>query len=296
MTPPMTPPMPGNIVWLASYPKSGNTWVRALLGNYFHGGKTPLSIDDLAKITGGDTRRELYDRAAGRPFRAQDFDECIALRPKVQRLIAAQARGGRRLVKTHSRIERIGPIDLILPEVTAGAVYILRNPFDIAPSFAGHTGQGIDAAIANMTNPRMVFGRENGIMEVLGSWDGHVESWLTAPGLSRHAIRYEDLVRDTETAMRGLLRFLQTPVRDGQLRRAIRHSRFDELRRQEKAGGFRERPKTASARFFRKGRPGTWRAELTPAQAAKLRAAFLPALEKHYPELLAETEEFAKSA
>lgn len=285
--------VPQNIVWLASYPKSGNTWIRMLLGNCLHGGKAPVSINDLPKLMCSDVRQEIYDRAAGRPFTARNFDEAVALRPKVQRLIASRTRA-RQFVKTHSRIERIGPIDLILPEVTAAAVCILRNPFDIAPSFAAHTGQSIDAAIDNMINPRMVFGTENGIVEVLGSWASHVDSWLTAPGLTRHAIRYEDLAADPEATIRGLLRFLNAPVGDGALRRAIRLSRFGALKRQEETKGFRERP-DVSGSFFRKGRAGSWREELTPAQTGKLRKAFLPALEKHYPEMLDETAAFAKA-
>ena len=282
------------IIWLASYPKSGNTWARVLLGNYFMAEKEGISINELSKVTVSDIRQDLYDKAAGRRFVASNFDEAIQLRPKIQRMIAAQAQG-HQFVKTHSKIERIGPIDLILPEVTAAAIYIMRNPFDVAPSFAHHTGQSIDTIITNMSNERMVFGSQTQIMEVLGSWNRHVESWLEAPGLARHVIRYEDMIADTEKAMRGLLAFLQAPVRDGPLRRAIRMSSFKELQKQEATRGFKERPGDVD-KFFRKGKSGSWREELTPAQVGRIREAFLPTLEKHYPEMLDETAEFAKSA
>ncbi|MEM9099670.1 MAG: sulfotransferase domain-containing protein [Pseudomonadota bacterium] len=281
------------IIWLASYPKSGNTWTRILLGNYLLSDKQAISINELSKVTKTDVRQDLYDKAAGRPFVANDFDDAIALRPKVQRIIAAESQG-HQFVKTHSKIERIGNVDLILPEVTAAAVYIMRNPFDVAPSFAHHTGQSIDEIIDNMTNPRMIFSSQTQIMEVLGSWDAHVASWLNAPGLPRHVMRYEDMIGDTEKTIRGLLQFLQVPVRDGPLRRAIRMSSFKELQKQEATRGFRERPQQVD-KFFRKGRSGSWRDELTPAQVGRIREAFLPTLEAHYPEMLGETDAFASS-
>ncbi|MEM9044118.1 MAG: sulfotransferase domain-containing protein [Pseudomonadota bacterium] len=282
------------IIWLASYPKSGNTWTRVLLGNYLMESKEGLSINKLYNVTKHDVRQDLYDRAAGRPFKAETFDDAIALRPKVQRLIASEAQG-HQFVKTHSKIERIGHVDLILPEVTAAAIYIMRNPFDIAPSFAHHNAETIDETIDRMVNPKMVVGSETKIMEVLGSWDGHVKSWLEAPGLPLHIVRYEDLISDTEKTVRRLMNFLQMPVHDGKLRRAIRMSSFKELQKQELNQGFRERPKESES-FFRKGKSGSWREELSPEQVGRIREVFLPALEKYYPEMLKETEAFARGA
>ncbi|MEM8792699.1 MAG: sulfotransferase domain-containing protein [Pseudomonadota bacterium] len=282
------------IIWLASYPKSGNTWIRILLGNYFSQDEGEISINELSKVTYSDIRQDLYDRVAGKPFVAETFDDAIVLRPKVQRLIVSMAKG-HQFVKTHSKIERIGHIDLISPEYTAAAVYIMRNPFDVVPSYAHHCAVTIDESIDMLTHPRMVNRTDTQIMDVLGSWDQHVDSWLNAPGLPLHVLRYEDLNADTEKSMRGLLGFLQVPVKDGQLRRAIRKSSFKSLKKQEKEKGFRERPSTSDT-FFRKGKTGSWREELTPAQVARVREAFLPTIEKHYPEMLEETKAFAETA
>src|SRR3546814_11887317 len=62
--------------------------------------------------------------------------------------------------------------------------------------------------------------------------------WLDAPGLPRHVMRYEDMVADIERSMRGLLAFLRVPVKDGQMRRAIRAASFESLQKQEREKGF----------------------------------------------------------
>ena len=138
------------IIWLASFPKSGNTWVRSFLANYFQPPGKTLDINSLRHFTTSDVRQDYFDKAAGRPFKGETIDDWIAVRPKALRLIAA-SKDGHHFVKTHCQVAKIGPIDVILPEVTAAAVYILRNPFDIAPSYARHLSLDVDAAIERMT-------------------------------------------------------------------------------------------------------------------------------------------------
>ncbi len=279
------------IIWIASFHKSGNTWTRAFLANYFAPKGKKVSINELMSITTTDVRQDWYDKAAGKPFQGEIFDDSIALRPKVQRMIAA-SKPGHHFVKTHSKIDRIGPIDLILPEVTAGAIYIMRNPFDIVPSYARHSAAPIDRTIENLCDPKALTASDTKIFEVLGRWDDHIRSWLEAPGLHRHVMRYEDMLADPEKAFRAMLSFLGVPINDGQLRRAIRASSFKELRRQEAVMGFRERP-TEMERFFVNGRQGGWREALSSSQVSVIREAFLPTIERYYPEMLAQTAEAA---
>lgn len=279
------------IIWLASFPKSGNTWTRSFLAQYFMPAGEAPDINALRRFTTADVRQDFHDKAAGRPFVAADFDEWLTLRPRVLRLIAG-SKPHHHFVKTHSQIARIGPYDLIPPEVTAAAIYILRNPFDVAPSYARHLSIPIEEAIARMQSPRNLNATESRIFEVIGRWDAHVDSWTGAPGLPRHVMRYEDMIADPERAFRGLLAFLQAPVKEGALRRALRKTSFDALRRQEEEKGFIERP-AGMERFFARGEVGAWREDLTRDQIARLRDGFLATLERWYPEVLAETREVA---
>jgi len=282
------------IIWLASFPKSGNTWTRTVLAHYFMPPGDAPDINNLRKFSIYDVRQDFFDKAAGRPFHAKDFDEWLIMRQKAVRLIAA-SKPNHHFVKTHNKIDRIGPYDLIPPEVTAAAIYIIRNPFDVAPSYARHLAISVDDAIEMMQNPKALNATPTNLFDVMGRWDDHAASWLGAPGLPLHLMRYEDMIDDPEKAFRGLLGFLRAPVNDGQLRRAIRKNSFDALKRQEERHGFHEKPPVME-KFFVKGTSGGWREDLTPAQVARIREAFLPALEKWYPEMLEETAGIAAKA
>lgn len=282
------------IIWLASFPKSGNTWTRVFLANYFMPPGQAPDINSLYRFTTADVRQDFFDRVNGRPFKARDLAHWLETRPKVLRAIAA-SKSGHHFVKTHCQVRRIGGHDLIAPDVTAAAIYVMRNPFDLVISYARHLSEGVDETIDRMTNRQAINGGETGIFEFIGRWDEHVASWVNAPGLPRHVMRYEDMVADAERAFRGLFAFLRTPVQDGQLRRAIRAASFETLQKQEREKGFRERP-PGMKQFFASGRAGGWREKLCPRQVARIRAEFLPALERHYPEMLEETAEAAVGA
>jgi hypothetical protein len=283
------------IIWLASYPKSGNTWMRSLLAHYFMPKGQAPDINNLRQFTTGDIRQDFFDRAAGRPFRAETYEQWMAVRPTALRLIAA-SKPSHHFVKTHCQPIRILGRDVIPADVTAAAIYILRNPFDLAPSFARHQSCDLDTAITRMMDPDMSTGSATGIFETLGRWDEHVSTWTNAPGLPRHVIRYEDLLADAPGVMTGLLEtFLRVKVDKPKLDYAIGETSFDALKRQESEKGFTERPPHMQA-FFARGQAGVWREDLTPAQVGRIREAFLPVLEKWYPEMLTETAEFAGTA
>ncbi len=280
------------IIWLASFPKSGNTWLRLLLANYFMPKEEdPVTINDIYRFTTADNRQDFFDKAAGRPFHARDVQDWLSMRPKALRLIAA-SKPGHHFVKTHCKVARSDAQALIPPELTAGAVYIYRNPFDVAISYARHLDGDIDETISRMADDADLVRSTTNVFTVAGRWDTNLNSWANAPGMWRHMIRYEDMVADTEKTLRTLLAFLKVPVEIGRLRRTIRLAKFENLQQQEDSKGFRERPPEMK-RFFVSGRAGGWRETLTPAQVARIREEFAATLAVRYPELLAETEKFA---
>lgn len=283
------------IIWIASFPKSGNTWMRSLLAHYFMPTGQAPDINNLRLFTTADVRQDFFDAAAGKPYRGKDLQDWMAVRGQALRLIAG-SRPDHHFVKTHCQIIRLFDQDVIPPEVTAGAIYLIRNPFDLAPSFARHQSSDIDTAIDRMLNPEAFMGTPTGIFDVLGRWDDHIRSWTSAPGLKRRVVRYEDLLTKPAREMRGLLGvFLGQDVNAAKLAHAIKATSFANMQKQEKEKGFTERPEGMTA-FFAKGQAGVWRDDLTPAQVARLREGFLPMIEKYYPEMLAETGKVAAMA
>jgi hypothetical protein len=110
-------------------------------------------------------------------------------------------------------------------------------------------------------------------------WSSHVRSWIDAPGLNVHVVRYEDLLADPMQYFGAVARFLDLPDEPEGLARAIDASRFEELARQEQASGFRERSRTAE-RFFRSGRAGGWREALSDAQVGQVVGAHAPVMRR----------------
>jgi len=267
----------GKIVWIASYPKSGSTWLRAFLHNYILGNDAPQDINNLMQLTTGESgtdRFRRYDKRPPQQWRAADVQR---MRPFVHRDIAAESD---RLVfvKTHNAALLAVGVPLITPQVTQGSIYILRDPRDVAVSYSRHLGLSLDRTIGFMADAEAATGgTATKVYEAHSSWSRHAESWLAATP-APFLLRYEDMLEDPASCFGGLVEFLgETPDRD-RLARAIRHSGFDVLRAQEQQGGFVERPAESSGAFFASGRAGAWREVLTPAQRTRIERDHLPVM------------------
>jgi len=257
------------IVWLASYPKSGNTWLRVFLANLSSDSDRPYDINTLREFGFSDTRASLFERVSGQPFEALSTERIHQLRPAVHRLISRQ-RTGLVYVKTHNAIAVRDGVPTITPEVTKGAVYLIRNPLDVAVSYAHHFAMAVDDVIVAMASPDNVLATvERSAFSYLGTWSQHVRSWTQAPGLNAHVVRYEDMLEGSAATFRAVSRHLGLEVSRAELKRAVRFSSFEELKRQESAHGFRERGPAGNA-FFRRGEAGAWQDALQPAQAAAI--------------------------
>ena len=261
------------LVWLASFPKSGNTWVRLFLTAYRHPEQEEVDINGVdVSLHAGN--RDLFDRVIG--LEASDLTpaEIERFRPDVYRQLAAEAEEPH-FIKVHDRWRRTpdgGP--LFPPEITAATLYIVRDPRAVAPSYANHYGISIDEAIVQMATSDSTLATPldhlpSQLPQSMGSWSQHVLSWLDQAELPVHLVRYEDLHAAPETAFAGILRCAGLPVASDRLVAALAQTRFERLQAQEAAVGFKERL-SAAPRFFRQGRPNHWREELTPAQIARI--------------------------
>ncbi len=261
------------IIWLASYPKSGNTWLRAFLANYMKNQTSALPINELVGYALGDGFLIHYERLTGKPAEELTAAEINRLRPKVHEWFAT-AKGQTVFVKTHNFVGRVEDSALITPSATAGAIYVLRNPLDVAVSYAHHFRTTMDEAVeALCRKDHIVAGGPRVLPQYLGSWWQHVRSWTEAPGLKPHVMRYEDMLNAPEAAFGALAAFLKWPPEPERLQRAVRFSSFRELSGQEKSGAFKELPAGATSAFFRQGRAGIWRDALSDAQVERLVAA-----------------------
>ena len=255
------------IIWLASYPKSGNTWLRAFLHNFLRDPDRPYDINKLTDVTAGESQTSWY-RAIEPGFDQHYPDERVReLRPLVHRAIS-QRSPDTVLVKTHNALVEEEGHPLVNLEVTAGAVYIIRNPLDVAISLSHHNGRSIDEVIDFMrATDAQTIANERNVYEHYGAWSEHVASWTETPSPTLHVMRYEDMLASPWKSFSGLTKFLGLAPPRARIEKAIRLSSFRVLKEQEQRLGFRERPARMAA-FFREGKTGQWRKILTPTQVS----------------------------
>ena len=261
----------GKIIWLASYPKSGNTWLRAFLHNLLRDPAEPYSLDRMADFTQGDSFGPSYQKFLRKPIKEMTDEEIAILRPKVQEMLT-KSTPDNIFVKTHNALIDYLDRPMHMMEHTAGAIYVVRNPLDMVISHADHYGFTIDESIDKIAIEELRVGSGEFTYEIHCSWSRHVESWTANPSPALHVMRYEDMKTQPVRAFDGLVQFLRLPVNRERLARAIEHSSFDTLRKMEDQQGFLERS-NKSARFFRQGKSGGWRDVLTPEQVERVVAA-----------------------
>ncbi|HET6432600.1 sulfotransferase domain-containing protein [Dyella sp.] len=262
----------GNIVWLASYPKSGNTWLRAFLANFIANRSAPVPLNELSLYAEDEANPDLFTSLGGRPSSGLDIDEISALRPQVHAEIAARA-AGTCFVKTHNMAGSFNGYPLHNMQVTAGAIYVVRNPLDLAVSMTHHFGIGVDEAIERLGDENVATANDaRFVSQILGSWSLHARSWADIKHDRVLVIRYEDMIDKPLKAFLKVAKLVSAGADRARVDRAVRHAEFRSLATLERQHGFIE-ASDKGARFFRKGRVNEWRLALTREQAQRVVAA-----------------------
>ena len=272
--------MKKSIVWLASYPKSGNTWTRIFLANYFANEDKPLSINDADRFGFGDSITSMYRKVAGGPIDPRNKRQVLDLRPRLLNAIASNG-ANVNFIKTHNVDSQVFGVDLMPPQLTRAAVYIIRNPLDVVLSFSRHFATSHEDTVDLMGRSDYVTeATEKQVTEYRASWSDHVTSWTQEKRYPVHVMRYEDLLADPVTGFERMLRDTGLPVDAGRIEKAARFSSFEEVSKQEQAGGFKE-TSDLSERFFTSGTSGQWQTELAPALAKKIRKQHRKVMKKY---------------
>lgn len=249
----------GKILWLASYPRSGNTWLRAFLHNLLRNPDEPYDINRLQDLTVIDGEARWYRALDPRPLTELTKEEVAALRPQTH---AAMTRVSPDtvFVKTHNALVEDRGTSMITLAHTVGAIYVVRNPLDVAVSYSHHFGVTLDEAVTamNRSGNQSIANQENFAYELHGTWSENADSWTAAPNPSLHVVRYEDMAQEPQRAFAGVVRFLNLPASPVRIAAAIGRSSFAVLKEQEMHHGFRERSRK-SHEFFRAGEVGQGR-------------------------------------
>lgn len=270
---------PRSLVWLASYPKSGNTWLRAFLANYFIESDEPVSINEMQKVSFGDVSRPSYaELAGGNPDRLP-IQALMKVRHAHLSRIAAGAPVN--FVKTHYAHAKIGGAWAIPAELTKCAIYLVRDPLDMLISYADHWGLSPERAAMNIASPQNnIPPSPKTVAQFLGTWSEHVRGWTRTRDFRVLVLRYEDLLAAPEENFARVLRHIGAPMDEEALAQAVFFSSFDMLAGQEAEQGFTERG-PAQERFFRQGTAGQGRALLPPEVVERVERDHGQAMKRH---------------
>ena len=261
--------MPG-ILWLASFPKSGNTWTRAFLANLILDPPEPLLLKHIGDVCPSEPHEMWYQPLTEEPVAQMTAEELAPLRVKAQER-AASLNKNVVPMKTHSYLGEDRGHPIFSMKATFGAVYLIRDPRDVAISAADHFGCSIDKMIDMMNDPYAQTERLEGtiIHELVSTWSNHVESWTkwNHPGIL--PLRYEDLLSDPVHQFGRLARHFGIAKDRKRIEKAVTFSSFKQLQKLEAEHGFIEKSEH-SERFFRSGRSGGWQDKLTPQQVERI--------------------------
>lgn len=229
-----------------------------------------MDINALSMVV-GDMQPYFYNSLLPKPIDDMTREEWMALRPAA--LVHMMSALGIRpiMLKTHHCNALVDGLSLIPSGLTKKAIYIVRDPRDIAISVANHFSISIDEAIDSLEDEDRLIGDSQYFSHILNSWSFHVKSWIQENRYPVAVLRYEDLYREPEYRLTSLIQWLtDEDANEFKVKAAVEVTKLSNLQWQEQQKGFKESPKGVT--FFMRG-GSYWHEVLTPEQARRIEDA-----------------------
>ena len=277
------------ILWIASYPKSGNTWLRAIITSllYTSKGEFNFPLLKLIEIFEKKSRFKFIKNLNLNDFNLLDKPKYIS---KYWQLCQEQIVNNKEIkptyniLKTHSANLTLNSNNFVSPKFTGGLIYIVRDPREIVVSFSKHRGRDYDDTIDLMTDKGALLTEEYKLsLAVISSWDIHYKSWkmLKTPTL---LIKYEDLINKTNEEIEKICYFLSKildlnkQILINKIDNTVKTTKIEKLRKHEAKYGFDEATKHSS--FFGKAKVNSWSDKLSDKQILNIENSFKETLNK----------------
>jgi hypothetical protein len=259
-------------IWLASYPRSGNTWTRMALYSLLNEG-ADVDFGGKSGFTSMAAGREEIDRALEIDTALLTQEELEELRPESYAVLYGDD-GAPRLAKVHDAWTRTpGGRPVFDPAFTHATIYLIRDPRDVAVSWARFVNWPLDRSVAFLCDRNAMLSDAGAVgpqlRQHLRSWSDHAASWIDESGLKPLVVRYEDQLADPAASLARIARHIGWDAPGPAVARAVEMTRFEQLAARERREGFMGGA-AQTARFFHTGKSGSWRSVLTPDQAATL--------------------------
>ena len=264
------------IIWLASYPKSGNTWVRLFLNKLLYSRNVPLDINNI-QIQQFPNKKHFNSFVND----MSSINELVQNYTNSQAFINLDKKI--KFLKTHSANWTSGNYKFTNYENTLGTIYIVRDPRNVVTSIKNHYSKNdYEDALNFMINEKKFIGsrhvkEEFNIPVLISSWSNHYNSWKK---LNKNyiLIKYENLLSDPMKEFNKICNFIEKIIKRNfssvDIKSSIDSCNFSELQKQEEKVGFIESPKRNSNKFFFLGPKNDWQKILDIKISKKIETLF----------------------
>ena len=253
------------IIWLASYPKSGNTWVRSLLSAYYYSEDGNFSFELLNNID-QYPQKKYFDVKIDKPGEVNSYwdisQEKIIRKKKIK------------ILKTHNCLLALNGKNFTKPQYTLGIIYVVRDPRNVITSLKNHYDLDYEQSLNFMLNEKKYIYNVSGKKDYadfhfLSSWSNHYKSWINNSLCRRMVIKYEDLEKDTFKTLKNLITYINTlckvnkKIDEIKINNCIKTTNFEILKHKETNEGFLENVYSQKTKkkinFFNLGSKNEWR-------------------------------------
>ena len=266
------------IIWIASYPKSGNTWMRLFIKSYFNSSNIKFSLDnkldDAIVVESFPVERRFEELK----INYEDFSDIYKNWLNMQLMINLNNKIN--YLKTHNAMCTINNHKFTNVENTLGAIYIVRDPRDVLVSYSYFLNKSIDEILKKMTSNESYEGAElkNKFYKksLLGSWSSHYNSWKKLDGVKTILVKYEEMIENPHSTFLKVLIYLKNltniKIDEKKINDTIKQTSFENLKNLELKEGYKGN--LSLNPFFRSGKVGQWREKLTKEQCQKIEITF----------------------
>ena len=259
------------IIWLASYPKSGNTWVRSLLSAYYYSKNGNFSFELLKNID-QYPQKKYFDIKINKPGEINSYwdisQEKIIRKKKIK------------ILKTHNSLLALNGKNFTKPQYTLGIVYIVRDPRNVITSLKNHYDLDYQQSLDFMLNEKKYLydiqeNKDYADFHFLSSWSNHYKSWINNSFFKKMVIKYEDLENNTYKTLKNLIIYINSlqqvneKIDEVKINNCIKTTNFEILKHKEKKEGFPEnvysKKTNKKINFFHLGSKNKWK-EVVPKE------------------------------
>ncbi len=264
------------IIWIASYPKSGNTYIRSFLSSYFFSENGKFSFDLLKFI------QQFPDKQFFKGF-VDNAEQASKMWMPLQREIVKSKKV--KFFKTHSAYGSYKNNQFTSSEVTLGGIYIVRDPRNLVSSLMHHFSLNKEETLNMLFDENCEVKSSDGNFSTytfLSSWSNHFNSWNSIKSFKTLIIKYEDLKDNSEKVFENLIKFINVLLKNNKdidflkMGNAIKSTQFNTLREKEQKEGFVEAVplQNKKKRFFNLGFKNDWRENMDKSTILKIEKKF----------------------